>query len=190
MSRVNQLLYSGYGEPISLDKPYPAHIHISDIASALSKICRYAGRCTSFYSVAQHSVEGARWLGENGYSLDLQAHFLLHDAHEAFIGDIIKPVFDYIVEEATLRCINELKNRFDGVIFEKFLKNPIRKNADFDLIFEIDQQLATSEVMQFLPAVASYNAVYPPLTMKGKLKPLMPVLAEIEFMKEVERLLK
>lgn len=66
-------------------------IDIVDIAHALSQMCRYGGHCHKFYSVAEHSVRVAVKIGEEGlYSLRLAA--LLHDAEEAYLGDVIRPL--------------------------------------------------------------------------------------------------
>jgi uncharacterized protein len=71
-----------------------------DVAESLARIPRFNGHCESgAYSVAQHCVTGALYLhkqaqneGIDKESCDLLAgYFLLHDAHEAYCGDIITP---------------------------------------------------------------------------------------------------
>lgn len=58
-----------------------------DIAHALGLICRYGGHCTKFYSVAEHCVLMSRAVAE-----DLALASLLHDATEAYVGDMIRPL--------------------------------------------------------------------------------------------------
>lgn len=53
------------------------------IARALSNICRYNGHCSRYYSVAEHSILISRMVPE---ALALAA--LLHDASEAYVGDM------------------------------------------------------------------------------------------------------
>lgn len=71
--------------------PRADEVHIEDIAHSLSLQCRYAGHCTRFYSVAEHSTLIARWLLAK-YGALTAMHGLLHDATEAYLVDMPRPV--------------------------------------------------------------------------------------------------
>ncbi len=62
---------------------------IDDIASALSKVCRYGGHCSHFYSVAEHSVLVSRIM--EYWDLGDPMEGLLHDATEAYLSDVVGP---------------------------------------------------------------------------------------------------
>lgn len=71
-------------------RPYdvdPSMILLDDIVHALSKICRYNGHTDQFYSVAQHSVYTS-YLVPPQHAMSA----LMHDATEAYIGDMPKPI--------------------------------------------------------------------------------------------------
>ena len=86
--------------------PASSNFTIEDVAHGLANICRYAGQCRRFYSVAEHSI----LVSEIAIGFELEA--LLHDAAEAFMGDITRPLKQMLpeykkiekdVEEAVLR---------------------------------------------------------------------------------------
>lgn len=70
--------------------PHESVIDIEEIAHALSLICRFTGHTSSFYSVAQHSVHVSHALCNE--SFEVQMCGLLHDAAEAYVGDVSLPL--------------------------------------------------------------------------------------------------
>lgn len=79
--------------------PREDELFIEDVAQGLSHLCRFGGQCREFYSVAQHSVlvselcEGFTPTGADSERRSLNAlSGLLHDAPEAFIADLPRPV--------------------------------------------------------------------------------------------------
>ena len=89
-------------------------ICIEDIAHALSLMCRGGGHLKYFYSVAQHSLNCSAEAKARGWSGKLQLSCLLHDASEAYISDIIRPV------KANLTGYLEIESRIMEKILEKF----------------------------------------------------------------------
>jgi len=74
------------GKTLDLKHPKPEQIDIRDIAHGLSQVCRFSGQCKFFYSVAQHSVLVSRIVNLHPLA------GLLHDATEAYLGDVPSPV--------------------------------------------------------------------------------------------------
>lgn len=71
----------------------PDTIDIRDIAHALSHLCRFTGHTNLFYSVAQHCLLVAEKI-HGGPEVKLAA--LLHDAAEAYVGDLSSPLRDWM----------------------------------------------------------------------------------------------
>jgi 5'-deoxynucleotidase YfbR-like HD superfamily hydrolase len=79
------------GMLVPLNQPTAEHIRLGDIAHALARIPRFNGHTIEPWSVADHSRLVARLLPDDvGPTLRLAA--LLHDGHEAYLGDITSPV--------------------------------------------------------------------------------------------------
>lgn len=66
--------------------PGSCNFTIEDIAHGLSMLCRYAGQCRDFYSVAEHCLNVSDAVPEHAFAA------LMHDAAEAFVGDITRPL--------------------------------------------------------------------------------------------------
>lgn len=80
------------GDELSMHRPAPGHITALSVAWALSQINRFNGHCIRPYSVAEHSLLVAD-IAEQELGLDVHGQFaaLMHDAHEAFCGDMHTP---------------------------------------------------------------------------------------------------
>lgn len=115
------------GIEICLHYPHASMINIEDIACGLSKICRFGGQTNAFYSVAQHSVLVAALAPDY-----LKKEALLHDAAEAYIGDIIKPLKHILGKK--YKGIEESFNTAIGVHFGVNLHEAAHLVKPFDMM--------------------------------------------------------
>ena len=88
-------IHTNSGKQFYAFDPSPDMVDINDIANGLSKLCRYAGQCDEFYSVAQHSVIISKFV-----SPEHALAGLLHDAAEAYLTDIPRPIKHMFNEHA------------------------------------------------------------------------------------------
>lgn len=92
--------------------PAAADVDFRAVAEGLAKACRFAGQLAAFYSVAQHSVVVADMLPP-----EARPYGLLHDAHEAFVGDIPTPVEEALRRLGAGDAVGRLKAGLDAAIF-------------------------------------------------------------------------
>ena len=102
------------GESFHFMIPSPDEVHISDIAQSLSKVCRFSGHCTRFYSVAEHSGIIADWLYEQTGDKALALQALLHDASETYLVDVPRPIKPFLTN------YYEIEGRVMVAIFQRF----------------------------------------------------------------------
>ena len=117
-------------------------IVIEDIAHALSLLCRANGHFPHFYSVAQHSVNCAKEAMARGYSDRVQLGCLLHDASEAYLSDITRPVKPYLLGYL------EIEERLQGMVFDKWV--PELTEDERKLVFEIDDTILYYEFAKLM----------------------------------------
>ena len=73
---------------------------IEDIAKSLSQVCRFGGHIRTHYSVAQHSLHVASMLPDR-----LKFQGLMHDATEAYLGDVVKPLKELLPDYRSLERV-------------------------------------------------------------------------------------
>lgn len=71
--------------------PRETEVELVDIAHGLANQCRFSGQTSLFWSVAQHSLVMST-LAEARYDREMARIALMHDAAEAYIGDMIRPL--------------------------------------------------------------------------------------------------
>lgn len=157
--------------------PRADEIDIGDIAHALSNQCRFAGHCHEFYSVAQHSVLVARWLEEHAPPYAL--HGLLHDAAEAYLVDLPRPV----KRQPEMEPYRNAEHAIERVIAERFgLVWPwpeIVKRADDVLLATEARDLMARPVNAWAPMPAPWG---------NRIEPWIPTMARAKFLASFQRL--
>ena len=113
-------------------------IQIWDIAHALSLLCRANGHFPHFYSVAQHCLNCMEEARARGYSEKVQLGCLLHDAGEAYLSDVIRPIKPH------LTGYYEIEERLQNQIFNKWLPSPLTM-VERTQVFEIDDAMLYHE---------------------------------------------
>jgi hypothetical protein len=130
MNRKNEWIQLVTGKKFYPFNPRPEDIDIESIAHGLANMCRFNGQCLEFYSVAQHCVVCAR-MAKPEHKLAL----LLHDASEAVLSDITRPVKRHLSE------YRELEKSVSDMLAEKFGV----ASFDFPELHEIDGRVLMTE---------------------------------------------
>ncbi|PJE81086.1 phosphohydrolase [Candidatus Pacearchaeota archaeon CG10_big_fil_rev_8_21_14_0_10_32_42] len=154
--------------------PKNEEIDINDIAHALALQCRFNGHCEEFYSIAQHSVLVSKIVPK-----DQALSALLHDAAEAYIGDMVRPLKKFMEE------FKSVEKKVEKEIFKKFevagLNEEIKKADNIALATEM------RDLMKRSPEnwdISSFG------TLPEKIIPLNPKEAKEEFLKRFYELIK
>ena len=172
------------GTAVSLSNPDPNAISIRDIAAHLSKQCRFNGATGSFYSVAQHSVIVADACAKKGPEVQLYA--LLHDAHEAYLGDIARPVKQMLEDMLEYNPLRDLESIFDRAIYGAFgLSWPIPPIV-LEMIAAADEAALATEFRDLMPELPKDYPLAKPLP--KAITPLPWHRAEELFLKRYDEL--
>jgi 5'-deoxynucleotidase YfbR-like HD superfamily hydrolase len=151
-------------------QPRVNDIDIRDIAHALSNLCRYGGHSECFYSVAQHSLLVSQVLQPYG----LAFYGLLHDASEAYLIDVPRPIKHSIGMEA----YRSAERRLQSMIYERFGL----LSDEPEMVKTADNQLLRTEQRDLMkPAPAAWQDVRVG-ALDFTIEPLLPRVAEKAFL--------
>ncbi len=126
-------------DPISPDIEL---IDIADIAHALSFLCRANGHLPEFYSVGMHSLNCMAEAQARGYSMRICLICLLHDASEAYLSDVTRPV------KSVMPLYREIENKLQNVIYKKWLGNTL-SDKEYRIMREIDDAILECEMRRY-----------------------------------------
>ena len=152
--------------------PAPQDVCIEDIAHALSMSCRYNGHTRRFYSVAEHSVLVSRHVPPEDALWGL-----LHDATEAYLPDVIRPIKPH------LTGFKEIENRLMDVICQRFQLSQGMPQS----VHHADSAILTDEQMQVMGRPPrDWNLPYPGLGVQ--IRCWLPSDAEADFLSRFHEL--
>lgn len=166
------------GECLALLAPDPAGILLQDVAHALSHICRFTGHSKTFYSVAQHSVLICEEAQDRCMNETTQRWALLHDATEAYLGDVSSPLKGLLPGYSRLEAI------WQRAVADRFFLPRVMP----DVIHTLDREALIAEAETFLiggpqgdgwPSGGSSILLGPPMC---------PDEAEAAFLRHADRL--
>ncbi len=160
--------------------PRPEDFEIGDIAHHLAMSCRYGGATRFFYSVAEHSVLVSRFVPP-----EFALHALLHDAAEAVVSDVIRPL-------KTLPAFDEFR-RVEAVVADRIAQRfgLVWSPEAHALVDAIDRRIPIDECLALIPNGEEYlRAKGYDLTQKlgADVAAFSPERAEIAFLLRFEEL--
>lgn len=124
------------GLPFDLLAPRPEDVQIADVAHSLARIARFSGATLGVvpYSVAQHSVLCRDLVALWGWGCEVQREALLHDAAEAYFGDLPAPVLRAVRELGGGDALDGMRARVEGAVRSALglpaEEHPIVRRAD------------------------------------------------------------
>lgn len=167
-----------------LVNPDYSHVNVEDIAFGLSRQMRFNGHTKFPYSVAQHSMFVAELM-----PAELAAYGLVHDAHEAYMGDITSPVKSAMAELGGYEAITKLDDILSAATHAHFgLQWPLSKEIE-EQVVKADKLAAQFEKAHLLNMDFEQPFVLPRRLHKY-MTPCSEELVRIQFamlLKEIEK---
>lgn len=147
---------------IPLATPQPQHIELRDIAHHLALLNRFNGASDMPISVAQHSVYVAKVVAHLKGSPIAQLWGLLHDAHEAYLGDITRPMKAMLGDD----LIRSIVARFDYAIQSRFAMEADLTDSHLRLVKTADDMALAAEWRDQMPGDCPLKSPAAPFPVK------------------------
>jgi len=128
----------------SPDQFKACEVRMRDIMDGISKICRYNGQVSEFYSVAEHSVLVSR-IAELMGDEEAIVPALFHDAHEAYSGDLPTP------HKAMVAWLAEFERGYE-VVVRQALGLPAPEDPVWERVARYDAMILHRELRTFRDA--------------------------------------
>lgn len=124
-------------------EPKAEEILIEDIAHAQSLMTRANGHFPEFYSVAQHSIACAEEAMARGCDNRIVLACLIHDASEAYLSDVTRPV------KTVLKEYKNIERTLQDAIYTRFLGD-VPSSDENAIIEEIDDTCLYYEFLHYM----------------------------------------
>lgn len=161
------------GNRFYLTNPHIDDVAIEDIAHGLAYQCRFNGQTRAFYSVAQHSLMVMALV-----PAELRFAALLHDAAEAYLGDMVKPLKNLFPEFSVIeaRVMEIIGQRFD---IDLSHLDPAIKHADLIALATEKRDLMpfSTESWAYLAGIDALPEVIQPLDPQSAKQAFMDAFA-------------
>ena len=161
------------GTVFDVVKPDSSLISPEDIAHSLSLQCRFNGHTDNFYSVAEHSIRVHDAIAYDDHVADFRIAGLLHDASEAYVCDIPRPL------KKALPSYVEIEKKVQEEVWRRF--NVVITEGTEQVVKAYDQMLLCAEAKCLMPSGGEdwgYD-------IKGRdifIVPMLPNVAKREFL--------
>jgi len=153
-------------------------VDISDIAHALSNLCRWGGHCPYFYSVAQHAV----LCSYESNHIETKFEALMHDASEAYMADLPRPIKRRIPQ------YKEVEDVVLKTIFTKYNINPFSNFEMSDYVHVIDNRILKKEHHSFFVEESNKIEAHIKCDKRRYVECWSPKKAKQEFLKRFKEL--
>ena len=173
VSRKGPTIMLASGKRFDLLDPHNSDFDIGDIAHGLAHVCRYVGQCRTFYSVAEHSILVSETVEEFAYEA------LLHDAAEAFIGDITRPLKQLLPDYKAIET--DIETAIGARFRLRSGAKSIIKHADLRVLAAEQRQVMAQGCADWADDVGIDSAE---ITVRG----LLPAEAKADFLRRFEQL--